>query len=391
MASPATNAEYRIPPMERPSFPRVRAALMWCRSMAWFVRAEVESRAALPLARRVRGWRHGFGARSYVLYDLDAHDLRDYLSDYAMRFRSDRLRGAFNDPVRNKLAFARAMTLHGFRHARVRAVLDRGRVHDLDAAGSIRSVRDWLAQRAEPPDRTVLKPIAAGGGQGIIVLDRGPAGLSLNDLAISLDHAERLLTPLHGYLITELVVQARYAAAIYPGTTNTVRILTFWDPAVDRPFIAAAAHRIGTARSAPLDNFHGGWGGLSARIDLDTGVLGPGATLSDAGRLCWHERHPESGAPIAGVRVEGWPAIAATVLDATRRLPEAPVIGWDVIVTDQGCCFLEGNAPPGIHVWQVHGPLLTDPRVRRFYETRGLIRDRAASTAPAAPGGRRLA
>ena len=87
---------------------------------------------------------------------------------------------------------------------------------------------------------------------------------------------EALLAPLRRYLITEFVVQAPYAASIYPHTTNMVRILTLWDLAVGRPFLAAAVHRFGTARSAPVDNWHGGWGGLSARIDLDSGVLGPG-------------------------------------------------------------------------------------------------------------------
>lgn len=96
--------------------------------------------------------------------------------------------------------------------------------------------------------------------------------------------------------------------------------------------------------------------------------------VSDAGRLCWHERHPESGAAIAGVRVERWAETSATVLAAAARLPEAPAIGWDLVVTDDGCCFLEGNSPPGPFVWQVHGPLLVDPRVRRFYETHGVVR-----------------
>jgi hypothetical protein len=373
MNGPTPYATYRILPVRGRGAPRIKDTLIWMSRMLRFIRREIGSRPSLPLAKRWRGWCLGFSTKSYVIYDLDAHDARQYLSDHAISFRSDRVNGPFNALVGNKLAFARTMALHGFRHPRVHGLLERGTVHDLDATRPVSRARDWLAERLEPGRPLVLKPAVGGQGKGIIFLGRSPTALSVNGIAASFDEVDALLSPLRRYLITEFVTQARYAAAIYPDTTNTVRILTLWDLAVDRPFIAAAAHRFGTARSAPVDNWHGGWGGLSSRIDVDGGVLGPGATLSDAGRLCWHEQHPESGAPIAGVHVDGWAKTAATVLAAAARVPEAPAIGWDLVVTDEGCSFLEGNSPPGPFVWQVHGPLLADPRVRRFYEAHGVV------------------
>ena len=46
-------------------------------------------------------------------------------------------------------------------------------------------------------------------------------------------------------------------------------------------------------------------------------------------------------------------------------------LGWDVVVTADGIRLLEGNANTGMNVLQVHGPLLSDPRIRRFYESHG--------------------
>jgi hypothetical protein len=40
-------------------------------------------------------------------------------------------------------------------------------------------------------------------------------------------------------------------------------------------------------------------------------------------------------------------------------------------MTDEGYSILEANSPPGITVWQVHAPLLRDPRVARFFRTPG--------------------
>lgn len=368
-----SHARYRIAPLAPRGESRIKRGLTWLARMLRFARREMTSPIRLPLARRWGAWRRGFSTRSYVIYGLDAHDPRHYLSDYASIARADRVNGPFNAVVGNKLAFARAMALYGLRHPRVHAVLDRGVVHSLDAPGPGSSVRSWLADGLTAGRRVVCKPAAAGSGQGIIFVTRVPTGVLVNDVPASLDDADVLLAPLRRYLITEFAEQADYAARIYPGTTNTVRILTLWDMDLGAPFAAAAVHRFGTVRSAPVDNWHGGWGGLSAGIGVDTGTLGPGATLSDRSRLVWHERHPESGAPIAGVRVEGWPSTVEMVLAAAARFPEAPAIGWDLVITRDGCSFLEGNCPPGVYVWQVHAPLLADPRVRRFYREHGVI------------------
>jgi hypothetical protein len=53
--------------------------------------------------------------------------------------------------------------------------------------------------------------------------------------------------------------------------------------------------------------------------------------------------------------------------------PYLPYVGWDVVVTDDGIRILEGNSNSGLDGIQHYGPLLADPRVRRFYESRGAM------------------
>jgi hypothetical protein len=175
------------------------------------------------------------------------------------------------------------------------------------------------------------------------------------------------------FLVTEFVRQAVYAKMIYPRTTNTVRLLTIWDRTKEMPIIAAASQRIGTERSYPLDNFHGGVGGLSARIDVDSGELGPGAHLSKSGRLVHLSDHPETGGKIEGTKVPHWRDIKKKVSAAASHFAGSPYIGWDLVVTEEGCSFLEGNSPPGTAVWQVHSPLLMNPLVRRFYREHSML------------------
>ena len=43
------------------------------------------------------------------------------------------------------------------------------------------------------------------------------------------------------------------------------------------------------------------------------------------------------------------------------------VVGWDVIVTDEGLAVIEGNNPPNRVIQKEH-PFMADPRVSRFFE-----------------------
>jgi Sugar-transfer associated ATP-grasp len=109
-------------------------------------------------------------------------------------------------------------------------------------------------------------------------------------------------------------------------------------------------------------------------IDLDTGILGPGAMVGGRNRVVWCDRHPETHARISGVEVPGWPELRDKVLEWSRRFSFAPCIGWDIVITRDGYSIIEGNSSPGLTMLQIHGPLLADPRVRRFYRQYGIVR-----------------
>lgn len=372
MTTADTYRAYRITP--RPPHSPVRAAITWALTAATLARRERRGHCPKPLRQHLRGWRLGFFGPSYTLYELETRDPRDYLSDYEVLLRFPAVNDPFNPNVRNKLALSRALSLYGFRTPDVHGLLDRGLVRALDGSAATAPVMEWLERRLGIGERFVVKPAAEGQGRGIMFVSRDASGFSVNGVAAPRAVLAGLLEPLRAYLVTEFIQQAPYAAAIYPDVANTVRVLTVWDLETSRPFIAAAAHRFGTARGGPTDNFHSGWGGLSAAIDLETGVLGPAAMLSPEGRLVRPDRHPDTGAPIAGVRVERWRETVETLLAIAARFPDTPSVGWDLVVARDGPCILEGNSPPQVAVWQVHRPLLTDPRVRSFYTAHGVVR-----------------
>jgi hypothetical protein len=247
-------------------------------------------------------------------------------------------------------------------------VILRGRVIPLSASFPCRDVASLLAH-LPLGGRLVVKPIRDDGGNAIYMLSRGEDGYRWNDRAVAPAELEVEIGRLHDFFVSEHIAQAAYARELFPAATNTIRALVMWDVDSQRPFVAQAAHRIARRSSLPVDNF--AKGGLVAAVDVATGELSPARAYEPrGGRVTFHDAHPETGAAIAGRRVPRWPEIREELLELAAAFPFLPYVGWDLVVTDGGFRILEGNNYPGLNVF---GPLLRDPRVRRFYRRHGVL------------------
>jgi hypothetical protein len=138
-------------------------------------------------------------------------------------------------------------------------------------------------------------------------------------------------------------------------------------------FIARAVLRLGTRKSKGVDNF--GQGGLSVDIDLDHGVLGEAVEHhAEAPRSpARYQAHPDTGAQIAQQRIPMWNLVRDQSLLLMRTMPFINYVGWDIVLTEKGPVFLEGNNYTGVRLVQAHAGLLQDGRVREFYKRFGII------------------
>lgn len=333
----------------------------------------MEKRRWTPMSwkNRLRAWRHGICSFHYDLYGLENKSPDDYIPDVAhLRFGYD-LNGRYTEALFSKIAFAHIMQSLGARQPPVLGVLFGGYFYPDKGTpcGILPGIRGLL----EDGKKLVLRPSFGGGGTGIFFLEQTSGGYLLNSLPVEQDTFETLLRPLHDYLVTEYVIQAAYAAEIAPESTNTLRLLTLWDVDKNSPFIAASCHRFGRVGLGPLDNFHSGAGGLSAPIDVASGELGMAIGKED-GKIQKMSHHPDTGKPIAGIFVPDWEQTIEELLAVAARLPYAPCVGWDLVKLEQGWTCLEGNPFPGYAVWQVHSPILSDPRARKFYRDFGMLK-----------------
>lgn len=374
---------------------RPRELYLGIQGLQSLMRTERESRGRIdrPLTRRLWLWRNGFLSRSDVLYDLEPATLSEYVSDYQRFVRTRRINGTWSFALKNKLMFHWLMQPHDQHRMTVHGILRHGEFCPIDLAPSVKLAAsrdpspddaipstvedsrdvDVVLDRLEDVDRLVLKWIHGGGGNNVLVCERRDDRILVNGNEHTKASFRSRLVDLQDYLVCEFVTQARYASELFPDAPNTIRIITMYDPDAGAAYVPAAIHRIGTRKSAPMDNFL--QGGLSAPIELDTGALGSAARLPYDGSLTWHDRHPNTKTPIARSTIPNWTAILSDVRELAALHPYLPYVGWDVIVTDADGSFtiIEANSYPGLHSIQVHTPLLADDRARAFYRRHDVV------------------
>jgi len=284
-------------------------------------------------------WR-GINYDSYALYPEGGEHLSDVARTDALFINKQIVWGVLTDKYKFSLEFSGRFPVPP-----VLGVLRGGTLELLNGP-----LEPWW-ERGD----LIAKPLDGKKGAGIVRLKQG-------------DPFPVSSTPL---LLTPFVQQAAYAVQIAPLSGNTIRVLTLRDEA--GPFVASAVHRFGIRETAPTDNWSRG--GLCAKVDLETGVLGKAVKhpKHTNGALKWVERHPDTDALIEGAVVPRWTQIQAELLRALDDLPEFVQVGWDVLVTDESFWVIEGNSNPGFSSLQVHGSLLKDSRVRAFYKSHGII------------------
>lgn len=339
-----------------------------------FLRKEFRWQAPLS-QRRPLWWLKGFLSRSVTLYDLENNDPSAYVNDVQRYTRTKRMvHPTLQEILDNKFAFFLLVNQLGLNSDVVPllGLYVRGGVHIFPNDDRV-SLQQFLQTRLEVDQRVFVKPLRGAEGRLVRAITRTQTGYRMNGQDVTVAEIRAWIEEHKRPMLFERGIEQHEAqAALNPSATNTLRILTMPDVANDKePFIAVAVQRIGTSLSNHVDNWT--QGGLSAKIDLETGRLSKAGQLPEERTPKWFTHHPDTGAPIEGAQVPFWDEIRTLIVDASRRLSFMEYIGWDLIISPSGPVILEANINSGMNVLQVHGPLLDDPRVRAYYAKRGVI------------------
>lgn len=212
----------------------------------------------------------------------------------------------------------------------------------------------------------IFKTAKGGGGSGITKISVKEIGLES-----SLKKAKKLLSTSHNFVVQEELKQNGFANEVYPSTLNTIRVLTIKDTESGKPYIAKAVHRFGTSESNFVDNWTSG--GICVDIDISKKIFGLGAVKGkESENLVFLNKHPDTMVKFEGKVVPNWDLIQDEILRLSEQLFFLKYIGWDVVPFENGFQILEANSNSDINLLQIHGGLLKDEEVRKFYENEGL-------------------
>lgn len=139
-------------------------------------------------------------------------------------------------------------------------------------------------------------------------------------------------------ILEELINQSSEMAAFHPSSVNCLRIFTFKsgdDVKAFYPFL-----KMGNGGSV-TDNAAGG--GLFAAINVSTGVVE--TDLFDEGRYLNEpvEFHPDTGVKVRGFQIPRWDEAVSLAKECARKLDGVNYVGWDLALTPDGWCIIEGN------------------------------------------------
>lgn len=142
------------------------------------------------------------------------------------------------------------------------------------------------------------------------------------------------------FILQQRVEQTHALAYLYPHSLNTLRIVTVYNRETSQIDLLTAVMRIG-ADYHRVDNWAAG--GLIVGVDTNTGCLTKYGFYKPTIKVekCTH--HPNTHVEFIGYKIPYFEDAVAACKRFHSYFPDIHSVGWDVAITDDGPCFIEGN------------------------------------------------
>ena len=141
------------------------------------------------------------------------------------------------------------------------------------------------------------------------------------------------------------VLQDKEISTIFPGSVNTIRIIT--ENLRGESRIVCAMLRMGRGQSG-IDNASPG--GIFIGIDIENGKV------RDHARSKLNEkfsRHPDTGFEFRNFTISRWDEIQRFTIESADKIPLFAHLGWDIALTHEGPIAIETNINMGIESLQI--------------------------------------
>lgn len=177
------------------------------------------------------------------------------------------------------------------------------------------------------------------GGKGVKFIEQGEYE-GLNGMALAEALREKGL-----YVLEEPLVQHEALNCFNPSSVNTLRIITITNKKLESIFLPFVL-RVG-ASASKVDNVRSG--GYYTLLDNEGKVALDGYYQeSYQNDELIVKKHPVTGLEPLGFQIPYFQESIEMIEEMARRVPQVPIVGWDICITPDGPALVEFNAFPSI-------------------------------------------
>jgi len=297
---------------------------------------------------------NGLEPNEYYLYDLCRAGIsnaeRDrYISRNQIYLINRSINPQFDQGVAaNKLLLRQMLVPYGLPFPRLFGVLSAigGKTAD---GQTLRTLDDFTRFLTTVVGKELFfKPVSANLGRGIRLVrvvgpdqleSAGEGELSAEALyrSMMLSHHSNRDFVIDIYTIEEKLRQHRWLDRYTPDCAQTMRVVTYINQSGEIEILMSLL-KVGVSGKF-VDNV--GTTGMAAPVDA-SGRLGSAGQPRN-GVVARFDKHPESGAAIAGEIVPYHKEVVETARKAHSLIPQLRSLGWDIAITDDGPVILEAN------------------------------------------------
>lgn len=297
----------------------------------------------------------------YYLYGFDIKGLRnekEYVDYATFRTRRELLMHKSTNPqvsiLRDKFFFSIVSNALGFRSPKTIAIINKEEVYLFETKQTI-TLTDFINTHNVDSYVKLIDGECANGvfqvqiKEGTIVIDG--KNQSIEDFKEKIKSGK--------FLVQERIYQHEEMSAIFPKATNSVRLTSLYDKKSNDVIILPSFLKMGLG-DMTVDNW--AIGGLIVGLDVETGKLREWAYYKPGyGKKT--QVHPDTGVVFKDYEVPFFSETKEMIRKFHMQLKEVHSIGWDITITPNGPCIIEGNDN-----WEISALQVTNHGMKEEYE-----------------------
>ena len=297
----------------------------------------------------------------YYLYGFDIKGLRDeneYVDYATFRTRREELMHRSSNPqvsiLRDKFYFSIVAEALGFRTPRTIALISKNSVYLFSSRETI--LLDEFVKNYNIDSYIKLTDGECANGVFQVQINSGSIVVDGNDM--SFDKFKKMIEG-GKFLVQERIYQHEKMNKMYPKATNSVRLTSLYDKKTDRVIILPSFLKIGLGNMT-VDNW--AIGGLIVGLDVETGRLKEWAYYKPGyGKKT--QSHPDTGVIFKDFEIPYFNETKELVCNIHKQFKEVHSIGWDITITPEGPCIIEGNDN-----WEISALQVTNHGMKKEFE-----------------------